>query len=60
MKRIRFHRFHLALKSASAPLRSGFGTLGVKAKQNCQSTTQSEPIPLVRIKLETTNSYIYY
>lgn len=32
-------QFLFGLKSASAPLRSDFGTLGVKAKQNCQSTT---------------------
>jgi hypothetical protein len=34
-------QFLFGLKSASAPLRSGIGTLGVKAKQNCQSTTKS-------------------
>ena len=60
-------QFLFGLKSASAPLRSDFGTpalpagrLGVKAKQNCQSTTKSEPKPLGTIKLETTNSFIYY
>jgi hypothetical protein len=34
-------QFLFGLKSASAPLRLDFGTLGVKAKQNCQTTTQS-------------------
>jgi hypothetical protein len=41
-------QFLFGLKSASAPLRSDFGTpalpagrLGVKAKQNCQTTTKS-------------------
>ncbi len=34
-------QFLFGLKSDSAPLRSDFGTLGVKAKQNCQSTTKS-------------------
>jgi len=34
-------QFLFGLKSASAPLRLDFGTLGVKAKQNCQTTTKS-------------------
>ena len=34
-------QFLFGQKSALAPLRSDVGTLGVKAKQNCQSTTQS-------------------
>lgn len=34
-------QFLFGLESASAHLRSDFGTLGAKAKQNYQSTTKS-------------------
>jgi len=53
-------QFMFGLKSASAPLRSDFGILGMKAKQNCHSTTQSWPRLLVKIRFNVNEDWIKF